>query len=459
MGTINRQVAISSLYRDVCEDRTKCEPYPVTADKATAFLATLWSDIDDQGEARAPEYYSKVLSTLKGAAIADQQWQLTDGQELMVRQATKTLSTATRVTEHKQAEPMTLELVRSMTRAAAKKQIAAQMVDCMVVVALWALLRAGELVALKCGDLCFNRMGECELKLQHTKTERDVKLTLTPVVGQYQEVCPVGHLRRWYEQLRKDRLRWDGRDVRAADPVFPALTPSTSELELDKHMTTAQFTSRLRLRLEDMGMGRLETEQFTGHSMRRGGATALAAAGLGREVIKRRGRWLSDAVDLYIDMAEQEVARQAATAMSSSEVAASGPATRATKRTRVEGPEDESKTGERGAVEPVSSHGQTMTAGTSTELHRPVQSMAVGTEVAPSESEVEVSATVEEEGGSSSDSEREYNLLSQQAHRPSAQAQRRSARSAADPLKRLEYHMMQKGERISTENYFWKSRK
>jgi integrase len=40
-------------------------------------------------------------------------------------------------------------------------------------------------------------------------------------------------------------------------------------------------------------------KQFSLHSLRRGGATALFRSGVRVEVIQRMGRWKSDAVDLY----------------------------------------------------------------------------------------------------------------------------------------------------------------
>lgn len=52
---------------------------------------------------------------------------------------------------------------------------------------------------------------------------------------------------------------------------------------------------------------RLGIEGLTLHSGRIGGATAAAAAGVDRAVIKKQGGWLSDAVDLYIRAEGQDM--------------------------------------------------------------------------------------------------------------------------------------------------------
>jgi hypothetical protein len=49
-------------------------------------------------------------------------------------------------------------------------------------------------------------------------------------------------------------------------------------------------------------------EQYTGHSFRRGGATALANSHTSMHVLKKAGRWSSNAAQLYIDTSVHDVA-------------------------------------------------------------------------------------------------------------------------------------------------------
>ena len=51
----------------------------------------------------------------------------------------------------------------------------------------------------------------------------------------------------------------------------------------------------------------LDHRRFASHSLRRGGATAMAAAGIAPYVIRRWGRWLSDAYKTYIFGSSEEL--------------------------------------------------------------------------------------------------------------------------------------------------------
>ena len=52
--------------------------------------------------------------------------------------------------------------------------------------------------------------------------------------------------------------------------------------------------------LKVLGVPDRELDKYGSHSLRKGGATAAAAAKVRTHVIKRHGRWLSDAVYIYI---------------------------------------------------------------------------------------------------------------------------------------------------------------
>ena len=57
--------------------------------------------------------------------------------------------------------------------------------------------------------------------------------------------------------------------------------------------------------------GRLRRKRLYGsHSARRGGAQALARAGVLRDLIKLWGRWRSNAVDVYLEEAALRAAEQ-----------------------------------------------------------------------------------------------------------------------------------------------------
>jgi hypothetical protein len=60
------------------------------------------------------------------------------------------------------------------------------------------------------------------------------------------------------------------------------------------------------------GLKRPPASTYSSHSLRRGGAQYLRDQGVSRELIKLAGRWLSDAVDVYLDDASDETRRAVA---------------------------------------------------------------------------------------------------------------------------------------------------
>ena len=52
--------------------------------------------------------------------------------------------------------------------------------------------------------------------------------------------------------------------------------------------------------LKEMGMEESERDKYGSHSLRKGGVTAAAAVRVCTHVLNRHGRWLSDAVYMYI---------------------------------------------------------------------------------------------------------------------------------------------------------------
>ena len=76
------------------------------------------------------------------------------------------------------------------------------------------------------------------------------------------------------------------------DPLRPLF-----ELESGKAASGAQISEALKLGAGDLGLG---PRRYATHSLRRGGATTMVAAGILTEVIRRWGRWLSDCWRRYV---------------------------------------------------------------------------------------------------------------------------------------------------------------
>jgi integrase len=97
-------------------------------------------------------------------------------------------------------------------------------------------------------------------------------------------LCPVS----WLEKLlnRLDGGKWLFRGTRGQKGFS------------DNQLSFTAFNKRVKEAVKLIG---LNPKHFAGHSFRRGGATAAAAAGVPGRVIKRHGRWASDCYERYVE--------------------------------------------------------------------------------------------------------------------------------------------------------------
>jgi len=83
-------------------------------------------------------------------------------------------------------------------------------------------------------------------------------------------------------------------------PSDPALLESFSPPTV---LTRATFDNKLAAVLRACG---LDVSKYSGHSLRRGGATFALAAGVPGELIQAQGDWKTDAYKRYIDLSQQQ---------------------------------------------------------------------------------------------------------------------------------------------------------
>ena len=130
-------------------------------------------------------------------------------------------------------------------------------------------------------DITFSDLDEhVIISLKRSKTDYDhvgvdiiIAATATPT-------CPVRALRRLFEE-----------DPQPIDS--PLFRLSSGPLLYRK------FVSTVRQRLHENGIA--DSEEYSGHSFRRGAATQAKANGMLNEDIQRLGRWSSEAFRRYID--------------------------------------------------------------------------------------------------------------------------------------------------------------
>jgi integrase len=174
---------------------------------------------------------------------------------------------------------------------------------CAMLIAFFACLRVGEYMN---GRLCVR---DVEIHVRHSLvvTVLYSKTALVPhpvrITARPDELCPVRALLRYESFFPALGLR------RApGDPVFVVRRPDGKSLD---PMPAEAFIARLREALGSAFPER-DASRYAGHSFRRGGATAMHIAGHPLAVIKKHGRWASDAVLDYLDDANlSEVALMA----------------------------------------------------------------------------------------------------------------------------------------------------
>lgn len=148
------------------------------------------------------------------------------------------------------------------------------------------LFRASELVELQWTNVEFTSQG-IRVLVSSSKTDQYYVGATVYVPGHAQ---PYLDLRVLLAQLRTA--------VPDASHVFTSATGA--------QLSADTFRSRLKAYLRDL-MPEERVAHFSMHSFRRGGATAMAQQRVPVRLIKKHGRWLSDAVNIYLEAAEDEM--------------------------------------------------------------------------------------------------------------------------------------------------------
>lgn len=178
-----------------------------------------------------------------------------------------------------------LELLRSRLQPRATSQFADARDWCAAVFAFFGLLRISEYAGargLRVADVRAETWG-VELTVQFSKTA--LLPTTVSLASRTDGLCPLAALRTYAAHFRH---------ARAADAPFLSMAPC-GRVPMDKQL----FCRRIRLLL--VTPQRPNTSNIAGHSFRRGGATAMAQAGVPEAHIAAHGRWRSLAYRSYFD--------------------------------------------------------------------------------------------------------------------------------------------------------------
>lgn len=160
---------------------------------------------------------------------------------------------------------------------------------CMLTMAFFGLLRIGEYCGggLRMQDVTLFSWGIC-ICIPFSKTTPHPTEIRIAARGDKDILCPARALRNY--------IRW----------VHPTLTNTRAAPLFLKHPTDPSATpvsaDAFTQRIHDFALFlRLDPSRFAGHSLRRGGATALYIAGVPEAIIQQHGRWRSLVVRRYME--------------------------------------------------------------------------------------------------------------------------------------------------------------
>lgn len=200
--------------------------------------------------------------------------------------------------------PATLAVISTVLQHLDLRRLDERLFAITVLVGHNGLLRGAELHSgIRAGSLIWTPdHHEVSMTLSRTKTHRSGP-PVTVTLRRYNGPCAYTLLYRWFEEHRL----WD----RPAAYVFPKVKKHQGavSLDFDTPLSRASWNRDLK---RHFGAAGLDPCQYTGHSLRAGGATDLFTAGTPYPVIKKAGRWKSDTALQYFrerDHVAQEVAR------------------------------------------------------------------------------------------------------------------------------------------------------
>lgn len=132
-------------------------------------------------------------------------------------------------------------------------------------------------------DIIFNETGAV-IRVKHTKTlqhfDRDLLVPLPIIQGNV--LCPIAAVKTMLSNVLQD----------PSDPLFMYSVAGQKVA-----LTHYTFSKALSVALNQIG---LNSQQYSGHSFRRGGASFAAKCGIPINIIKTQGDWKSNAVECYL---------------------------------------------------------------------------------------------------------------------------------------------------------------
>jgi integrase len=149
-----------------------------------------------------------------------------------------------------------------------------------------AMLRRSEIAALNVKDIEIEEAG-MKIKIRRSKTNQYGDDDVRGVVrGNNPDVCPVNALEQWINAA----------NLNPDDPLFVSFG-RYGHLKGKNRINKQAIAMMIKSKVKLIG---LNPDDYSGHSLRAGGATEASERGAPDYAIKKQGNWKSDAYQIYI---------------------------------------------------------------------------------------------------------------------------------------------------------------
>ena len=280
MADSAREKAISSMgssYIKWCTERSLTPVFPVVCRSLMAFLVHRCKDL--KGSTKT---LGSSVSMIKGYSNRNRHPWLDAQELLLIDKLIKHLQFKD-VVPTRRVTPLTLDILKDIV---ASPEVPEQ-VKTMLMTGHDCLNRVGEICSgLKCRDFQWSRnQKRVTVEFQRSKVHRE---------GGSEFITMEEYSSNSGTRLLRKHFRKYGLFNSPHQVVFPALIKD--QADWSRPMSTAQFRSQLKRAVKLKG---LDPSRFAGHSLRAGGATDLFNANVPYPIIKKMGRWRSDAAMIY----------------------------------------------------------------------------------------------------------------------------------------------------------------
>ena len=209
-----------------------------------------------------------------------------------LRQTAKRLS-GTRVVNKK--EPISADMIKSLVNRSNLENLLDLRNLCIFLLAYTGFFRIEEAFHIKYGDICFHD-NYVAINVDKSKTDQLRKGNEVVIAkGSNPDTCPVKILSTYLARIKQDPLEHD-------NYIFRPLRKSRSGHKLvsvNKPLSYSTIRDHFKASFKDIVP---DISRFGTHSLRAGGASAAANAGVNDRLFQRHGRWKTvSAMNGYVD--------------------------------------------------------------------------------------------------------------------------------------------------------------